>query len=98
MGSYSGSGSRWWLGLLSVERWSELVGLRMCFGEGQPDRLAEEYHVRWERREESSIITCQVFDLIGCLKEVLLFIAIEEFWGGADLWEVSPPCFDHVEF
>ena len=48
----------------------------MWCGEGRPG-LADEYHVRRERREESNIIGVQVFDLISCLK-VLLFIAIEE--------------------
>lgn len=70
----------------------------MCFGEGWPGRLADEYHVRRERREESNIIGVQVFDLISCLK-VLLFIAIEEIWDGADLWEsVSRPVLTMLGF
>lgn len=60
-------------------RWSELAELGMCFVEGQPDRLADEYHVKWER-EESSIIDVQVFDLIGCLKSATIY-CYRGVWG-----------------
>lgn len=74
-----------------------MVGLRICFGGGQPDRVADEFIVRWERKRTIKH-DVQVFDLISCLESVAIYCYREDLGWSRFVGECQSLCFDRAEF